>query len=161
MIEVRRPTEDEWAVVRAVRLAALADAPDAFGSTLAAEEDLPEAEWRRRTPSFVLAVAGGGAAEPAGLAAGWEDPAQPGALELVSMWVAPGWRRQGVGEALVAAVVAEGHRRGASEVRLWVTATNDGARRLYQRCGFEPTGATAPLPSNPTLVEERLALPLR
>jgi ribosomal protein S18 acetylase RimI-like enzyme len=77
------------------------------------------------------------------------------------MWVAPGWRGQGVGEALVAAVVAEGRRRGASEVRLWVTATNDPARRLYRRCGFEPTGAAAPLPSNPALVEERMALVLR
>jgi ribosomal protein S18 acetylase RimI-like enzyme len=160
VVEVRQASEDEWSLVRAARLAALADAPDAFGSTLAAEQGRPEAEWRRRAASFVLAR-GGASGAVAGLAAGWEDPAEPGAVQLVSMWVAPGWRRRGVGGALVDAVVAEARRRGASEVRLWVTDTNGGARRLYERCGFVLTGATAPLPSNPALIEARMALVLR
>lgn len=47
-IALRRVTADDWAVWRPVRLAALADAPDAFGSRLADWEDAPEHRWRTR-----------------------------------------------------------------------------------------------------------------
>jgi RimJ/RimL family protein N-acetyltransferase len=34
-----------------------------------------------------------------------------------------------------------------------VTDNNKPARRLYERCGFTPTGERQPLPSNPALGE--------
>jgi ribosomal protein S18 acetylase RimI-like enzyme len=45
-------------------------------------------------------------------------------------------------------------------VHLWVTETNKPARRLYERCGFKPTGERQPLPSNPALGELAMARPL-
>jgi hypothetical protein len=42
---IRRFDRDEWPTYRAVRLRALGDSPDAFGSTLAREEALTDAEW--------------------------------------------------------------------------------------------------------------------
>src|SRR5215467_11700539 len=54
-ITVRRIRAEEWERLRAVRLRALADAPMAFGSTLAAEQAQPDEFWRRR--------AAGGAAD--------------------------------------------------------------------------------------------------
>jgi RimJ/RimL family protein N-acetyltransferase len=39
---------------------------------------------------------------------------------------------------------------------LWVTESNAPARRLYERCGFTPTGDRQPLPSDPSLPEIRM-----
>jgi hypothetical protein len=81
-----------------VRLAALADAPAAFGSTTAREVAFGEAEWRRRAtsaPNFIawredepvglVTVIGRGSDGETGPPAEWE---------LVSMWGQPGCARQ-------------------------------------------------------------------
>jgi len=76
------------------------------------------------------------------------------------MWVRPQARGHGVGEALIAAVLEWAQARHARSVHLWVTEANKPARRLYERCGFKPTGERQPLPSNPALDELALARPL-
>jgi ribosomal protein S18 acetylase RimI-like enzyme len=62
------------------------------------------------------------------------------------MWIAPEARKQGVGVALVQAVVewaeSEKHRR----IILDAANTNTAAIRLYESCGFVPTGKTGALP---------------
>ena len=53
---IRRLRAEEWPEYRAIRLRALADAPDAFGSTHAVEQPKPDQYWMDR-----LATACGGA----------------------------------------------------------------------------------------------------
>ncbi len=45
-MRVRRADEDEWEHIRDIRLRALLDAPDAFGSTFEGEAEDGESEWR-------------------------------------------------------------------------------------------------------------------
>lgn len=45
--------------------------------------------------------------------------------------------RSGVGTALLAAVRARAEAEGCGKVSLEVMNSNDGARRLYERCGFK------------------------
>lgn len=147
MIELRVLTPDDWAVFREVRLAALTEAADTFGSSLREWRDATEARWRQRleqVPLNVLAEIGG---EPAGLASG-TGPDEAGLVELISMWVVPSARGKGVGNALVSAVVdwAAAQERG---VALWVFENNLPARNLYHRNGFRPVGG------------ERMERPLR
>lgn len=49
-------------------------------------------------------------------------------------------RRRGIGNRIVNAILTEAKRRGATTVYLEVRVGNDGARRLYERCGFTLAG---------------------
>jgi GNAT superfamily N-acetyltransferase len=166
-VEIRRLTEDDWEALRDVRLRALAEAPHAFGSTLERERDRTEEQWREwagrgrhGTGGATFAAVDDG--RFVGLAAGFDEDEEgvPEGVHLVAMWVDPAARRQGIGAALVEAVVSWGRDRGAPEIHLWVADGNEAARSLYLRVGFEPTGVRQPLPSNPSVGEELLRLGL-
>lgn len=155
---VRAVSEDEWSVLRSVRLQALADAPSAFGSTLAAEEQFTEERWRERaagssTSRLFLAWRGD---EAVGIA-GCIDEGD-GSAQLVSVWVRPDHRARGVGRVLSNAALDFASDHGLTIIRLWVTEGNASARRLYERLGFTPTGKLQPLPSDPALWEHELEL---
>lgn len=156
MVVVREVTAGDWELMRDMRLAALAEAPHAFGSTYAREVAFTEAQWRGRISDrsvTYLAYDEPGGAAPAGLAG---VHVEDGTAEVVSMWVRPGCRGRGVGEALVEATASWAKSRSFPALFLWVTESNAPARELYARCGFAPTGESQPLPSDPSLPEIRM-----
>ena len=156
MVFVREISADDWELMRDVRLAALAEAPEAFGSTYAREVAFGEEQWRGRISerSVTFFAYTDPAESPAGLAGVYIED---GAADVVSMWVRPGFRGQRIGEALIEAAAAWAKARDYGTLWLWVTDSNDGARRLYQRCGFTATGEQQPLPSNPAVTEIRMS----
>jgi ribosomal protein S18 acetylase RimI-like enzyme len=161
-VRIRRMEPEEWATVRRVRLAALADAPEAFASTLDRELGFEEATWRERIAAspWFLAWRDG---EAVGLVAVvTQQPGRAREWHLVSMWVSPQVRGSGVADGLVAAVTAHARAAGVSTVTLWVAAGNDRARGFYERMGFRPTGVrqTYQRADAPDLDEEELALDL-
>jgi GNAT superfamily N-acetyltransferase len=58
-------------------------------------------------------------------------------VQLNDLYVVPGRRGGGVGEALIAATVAVARERGAARVRWWTEIDNRRAQRLYDRTGAE------------------------
>jgi ribosomal protein S18 acetylase RimI-like enzyme len=164
-VEVRRITPLDGAVLERVRLDALRDAPSAFGSTYAEEARRSDDEWTLRATigaggpdrATFLAIDGD---RVVGLAGGYRvEPSSP-TVELVSMWVAPTFRRRRVGHALVSAVRAWAEETGADTLALWVTTGNEPAERLYRSTGFRVTDETQPLPSDPCRSETRMLLAL-
>jgi ribosomal protein S18 acetylase RimI-like enzyme len=131
---------DDWRAWRALRLAALADAPDAFGSRLADWQGDGDREerWRARLVgrwhNLVAELDG----RPAGMASGFMPEAGP--AELLSMWVAPFARGRGVGDALVSSVVAWAQQQGRGPLGLQVREANPAAIALYARHGFVDRG---------------------
>jgi ribosomal-protein-alanine N-acetyltransferase len=61
-------------------------------------------------------------------------------VEILSLGVLPAARRQGIGRALLAALLVEAGRRRVGSVVLEVAAGNGAARRLYAACGFTQVG---------------------
>jgi GNAT superfamily N-acetyltransferase len=162
MVLVRVVTVEDWQVLRDIRLAALREAPYAFGSTYAEQVAFTEQDWRSRAArgaTFLAYLPEVCTTEPVGLAGGYTEV--PGAAELVSMWVSPRARGRGAGEALIARVAQWARDcAGASTLHLWVTESNQPAWRLYDRCGFTPTGERQPLPSDPSLDEVAMSRPV-
>lgn len=160
MTDVREVAEDDWAIMRDVRLDTLRDMPSAFGSSYAREAVFTEADWRRRAGgrNGFLAYLPGFGAVPVGIVGGIRETAHT--AQLVSMWVRPQARRRQVGTTLVSAVIGWALAQDLIRLDLWVTDTNEEARRLYERCGFTPTGERQPLPSDPAEAEIGMMLPL-
>lgn len=160
-MQVRRLEPAEWAAFRSIRLRALADAPDAFGSTLAEEAALSDEEWRARADrtdrvTFVVDGPGG----PVAMAMGGPAPDVPGAAAVYGMWVDPSARRGGLGVALVDAVKAWAIERGYALLGLGVTTTNEPAIALYERLGFADTGDRYPLREGTDLTIQIMGMPL-
>ncbi len=150
--------ERAWARYRRIRLQALADSPEAFGSTLAVERALPDSAWQARTAPSArrrMWVAKRGRTWIGMVGALREED---GSLQLVSMWVDPGARRQGVARALIDQVVAWHRQIGTFELRLWVAAENAGARTCYAASGFRLSGASQPFPRDPHRLELEMRL---
>jgi ribosomal protein S18 acetylase RimI-like enzyme len=141
VIELSVLSPDDWPVWRRLRLAALAEAPEAFGSRLAdwqGEGDRAE-RWRDRLAlpgSYNLVALLDD--QPVGMASG--VPAdEPGVAELISMWVSPTARGRGVGDRLIQEIEKWARQGQAKVLRLSVMQGNKAAERLYRRCGFVGT----------------------
>jgi predicted GNAT family acetyltransferase len=135
----RRLTPDDWAVLRDVRLRALTDSPDAFGSTLEREQGFDEQEWRRRMVSPVLVIEVGG--YPVAMAGTFPND---GVLQVWGMWTDPSHRGRGDARALLDALVGPAIAEGDA-VALHVNTANPGARAFYESYGFVGTGELEPL----------------
>lgn len=163
---MRKLTAADWTQLRAARLSALAEAPYAFASTVAREQEFTDEAWRSRAGSgrtfgawqgaTIVGLATGLPPEPA-------TAAEAAALwHLVGMWVAPACRGQGVADQLVEAVCDLARQSGAASLTLWVTEVNDRARAFYRRLGFAPTGGRQLVtPEEPEHFEEELSRRLR
>lgn len=143
---VARIRPEEWALLRDLRLRALRDAPDAFGQSYENAAAEPELEWRsaaraasagdRRTWLIARSKEQGasGQATEMGMVQARRRP--PDDCLVFSMWVAPEARRRGVGRALIEGAAEWARTWGGRRIVLWVTGTNEGAQRFYERIGF-------------------------
>ncbi|KAK4123064.1 acyl-CoA N-acyltransferase [Parathielavia appendiculata] len=148
MIDIQVLQPDDWQLWRSLRLQALAEAPHAFGATLADWQGSGDREqrWRARlaipgSRNVIARLEG----RPVGMVSG--VPAERGgdgpdddAIELISMWVSPEARGRGVGDQLVGEMERWAAGLGVRTMRLSVRPSNAAAVALYRRHGLKETG---------------------
>lgn len=146
-VTVRRISPDDGPLLKRVRLAAIADSPGTFTSTLAQAQAHDDHHW-----SAAADVNASGAsqatffAEADGAVVGMLGAyvLTGGVVTLVGLWSAPGYRDVGVADALLDELSSWAIRSGARELRIWVVERNEHSRRFYERRGFVATGETMP-----------------
>jgi len=160
-LTVRVCTPDDWRALKTVRLAALLDAPTAFGVTHASAAAYADADWQQRAASsaqraYVLAFDGN---NPVGIAA--HAVSGEGECHLLAMWVAPAWRGSDAATRLVALVKQRAMAGGHARMVLDVAPENARAAAFYQRQGFVFTPHREPLASHPHIMLQQMACQLQ
>lgn len=121
----------EEARLRRVRLRALLESPACFGSEFDEVVQRSPESWTdqlAQLPTLVAVLDD----RDVGMVRGVPGPS----WELISLWVAPEVRGRGVGARLV-----EGLGKRSSQLHLSVHRSNEPARKLYARLGFEESPA--------------------
>jgi hypothetical protein len=90
-MNVRRLAANDGESLRSLRLQALSDAPQAFGSTYAREVERKTADWQAWLASGATFVVENPSGQAVGLAVGRSDPRDSAVVDLMSMWVHPSW----------------------------------------------------------------------
>jgi uncharacterized glyoxalase superfamily protein PhnB/ribosomal protein S18 acetylase RimI-like enzyme len=164
MIRLQPITPECAAEYRLIRLRALQDTPTAFGSTYAKESQLTDADWQQRAAQWnsdhSTAYLAWDGDHPCGIVAAMIDETDSTKAGLFSMWVAPTYRRRGVGQLLVNAVIEWARNHHIAALCLHVTSNNGDATHFYERLGFTKTGNTIPYPNDPALIEFEMIRPI-
>jgi len=163
---IRTIAPEEWKTYKHLRLRALADSPDAFGRTLAEEQDRSDAEWydwlaKAADSRWNLPLMAEIDGKPVGLAWGRIEQSNPDLANLYQMWVTPGSRCHGIGQMLLETVITWARQMNANFLELDVTCRDSSAMRLYQRLGFETVGQPQPLRPGSEFLCQDLRLKLK
>jgi GNAT superfamily N-acetyltransferase len=164
--KIRTFAENEWAIYKDLRLTALTESPDAFGSTLAREVQRSDADWASRLASGVnsswdFPVMAEIDSQPIGLAWGRIEQSNPAVADLYQVWVRPNYRCLGAGQMLLEAVKAWAVDKQVDFLELGLTCGDSPAMRLYLRAGFEPVGQPEPIRPGAELLGQHMRLKLR
>lgn len=142
-VDVRPLRSSEFLQWRDLRLRALRESPDAFGSRYEDQVGWSLPRWQERTAALaagddqIMFVVETGDGRLAGCAGAHVEP--DGVPVVISMWTDPERRRQGLARMLLDALVDWGRRRGARRLTLAVVRGNHPATQLYLGFGFRPT----------------------
>ncbi|MGK5025990.1 GNAT family N-acetyltransferase [Janthinobacterium sp. RB2R34] len=154
---IRATQAADWQDIKATRLAALLDAPTAFGASHAGAAAFTDEDWQRRAVStpqrtFLLAWAG---SQAIGIAAHVVNG--DGESSLQAMWVKREYRGMEIAAGLVDAVKQLCIAAGQSRLVLDVSPDNTRAAAFYKKQGFVFLPQWETLDSHPHIQVQKMA----
>jgi ribosomal protein S18 acetylase RimI-like enzyme len=165
-MNIRLLDEADAPLYQVVRLQALKNDPDSFGSTYDQESVRPLEKFAERIQhtanKFTL-----GCFDSSQSLIGIVNFVREDRLKtshkgnVYGMYVEPGFRGQGIGRALLLALIERATRQceGLEQIHLTVVSNNEPAKRLYTSLGFEIYGVEPhALKSNGCYLDEDLMI---
>lgn len=133
---VRLTIEDDWEVLKKIRLKSLLDSPHAFSIHFETVEKYHEQEWRRRASQkshcqYILAILG---THAVGIIGGTVSAMQE--FNIIAMWVDVEFRGTGVADRLMFAIKNLAVSKGFNKVVLNLSLNNSKAVHFYTKHNF-------------------------
>jgi GNAT superfamily N-acetyltransferase len=147
---VRHCSVDDSALLRAIRLEALLDSPEAYGSTFEEARTWADRHWKAlaRQWNYYLGELDG---RVVGVASGGTNESHPGTRWLYGMYVSPGARGSGVADLLVDEVEKWARDQGVDKLYLHVAGPMSRAKAFYESVGFSETGDVMNMARDPSI----------
>lgn len=141
-VNIIQLTSDQWQIYQQLRLEALQNDPQAFGSSYQDALKKTETDWRSRLEdanqgrgSWLLFA--GDKQSLLGMIAAVLDNEQENTAIILSVYVTPQARGKGISKKLMAAILDAIKADGVKKAWLEVNTEQLPALHLYQRFGFE------------------------
>jgi ribosomal protein S18 acetylase RimI-like enzyme len=163
LLTIRKITADDWKLYKQIRLKALTESPDSFGSTFDKEAAFSDEQWKARlsktaeVPQKITLVAFS-VTKPLGLASGIILQSEDQIAQVNQIWVASDFRLMGVGQELLRGIVYWASTLNQKSLVLSVTADNAEAISLYEKFGFITVRHAMSLPSDSHLLVQTMRL---
>ncbi len=141
-MEIRPLQPADAKTIRKLRLEALLDSPESFGSSYEEEREYPLKRFKDRLESGCTL----GAflhEELVGMVTLMEETRNKTRHKatIYAMYVRPAQRGQGIGKKLMIEAIKQAKRiKGIEQIHLSVVTSNDAAKQLYLSLGFEIYG---------------------
>lgn len=154
---VRRAEWADWSNYRALRLEALLDSPDAYGSTYKDASTWLDGKWQEIVSDDArpLYLAFMGERLVGSMSGGMNDE-YPGTYWLFGLYVAPLARGTDAARQLMEALAEWCRGQGGSSLNLFVTLTQTRAISFYEKIGFVSTGETRTMDRDDSLQLKRM-----
>jgi len=137
---LRRLLPEEWPLLKAIRLEALATDPSVFGNSLTVESLFPDRQWLQRLEATQNAIWGlffkSKLAGITGIFTNMEDPSE---ARLTTSFIRAEHRGKGLASLYYDARIAWAKERGLQRLVVTHRAGNEASRAANQRAGFRFT----------------------
>lgn len=153
---IRHTTEEDWEILKEIRLASLLDAPTSFGVSHATAAAYDDSQWRDRAShrgqaQFLLAFIDGA---PVGMVGGVVSPTSE--FNLIAMWIKPEHRGTAAAARLVDSMKTHAVSQGHARVVLDVAPDNARAAAFYRKQGFSFLPEWDALESHPDIKVQKM-----
>lgn len=156
---------ENWAEYKSLRLNALKESPDSFGSTYEREAAFSDVEWIERLRAnfegmislpLVAEIDG----DLVGLAWGVIHHSDEKLAHIYQMWVSPEARGKGIAMSFLNELKIWALSNSCTSIELAVTTNNDAAVGLYKICGFKADGVKKQLRAGSELLTQQMVMVL-